>query len=135
MVHCFSRSRYSTITSVPFSFVTYTSMDFGHTGALPKESQTTANARAAEIERKSALNRLNLALNAVEDIERRMGVTERWTPSHHEYQQAAQYVNNRRFIRAIETLEGLVVQRLFELSKANLAGTGTSHVFCARNCD
>ncbi|KAG1884380.1 hypothetical protein F4604DRAFT_1677018 [Suillus subluteus] len=29
-----------------------------------------------------------------------------------------------KFIRAVELLEGLVVQRLFELAKANLAGTG-----------
>lgn len=41
-----------------------------------------------------------------------------------QYQDAVKYVKNREFIRAVEVLEGLVVQRLFELSKANLASTG-----------
>jgi hypothetical protein len=41
-----------------------------------------------------------------------------------EYQRAHQYLKNREFIRAVEALEGLVVQRLFELAKANLSGTG-----------
>jgi hypothetical protein len=39
--------------------------------------------------------------------------------------QAVQYSQERHFIRSVEELEGLVVRRLFEMSKANLAGTGT----------
>ena len=35
-----------------------------------------------------------------------------------------EYSRQRQFIRAVEELENLVVQRLFELSKANLASTG-----------
>ena len=35
-----------------------------------------------------------------------------------------EYSQQRQFIRAVEELENLVVQRLFELSKANLASTG-----------
>lgn len=38
--------------------------------------------------------------------------------------QAVRYSQERQFIRSVEELEGLVVRRLFELSKANLAGTG-----------
>ena len=34
------------------------------------------------------------------------------------------YSRHRHFIRAVEELENLVVQRLWELSKANLASTG-----------
>ncbi|KAG2044043.1 hypothetical protein BDR03DRAFT_930785 [Suillus americanus] len=41
-----------------------------------------------------------------------------------EYQEALKYLHNRQFICAVQHLEGLVVQRLFELAKANLAGTG-----------
>jgi hypothetical protein len=119
-----SRKHYGSTTTVPFDFVSYTPVDFTPTGSLPTLSQVSVNARALEAERKSALNRLNLAINAVEDLERRMGLTERWTPAHEEYQKADEYLKNHRFIRAVEALEGLVVQRLFELSKANLSGTG-----------
>ncbi|KAG2746697.1 hypothetical protein P692DRAFT_201686148, partial [Suillus brevipes Sb2] len=47
-----------------------------------------------------------------------------WTPHQPDYVQAVQYSQERHFIRSVEELEGLVVQRLFEMSKANLAGTG-----------
>jgi hypothetical protein len=77
-----------------------------------------------EAERRSALQRVKLSLNAVEDLERKMGIAERWTPAHPDFQKAVAYVRNRQFIRAVEALEGLMVQRLFELSKANLSGTG-----------
>jgi hypothetical protein len=104
--------------------MTYTTADFVPTGSLPSRSQITLNARAIEAERKSTLRRLNLKLNAVQDLERKLGITERWTSNDEEYQKAWKYRNDREFIRAVETLEGLVVQRLFELSKANLKGTG-----------
>ncbi|KAF8481387.1 hypothetical protein JB92DRAFT_3272034, partial [Gautieria morchelliformis] len=42
---------------------------------------------------------------------------------HPAYQEAAAYINNQRFIRVVEQLEGLVVAQLFELAKANLMGT------------
>jgi len=35
-----------------------------------------------------------------------------------------EYAKRRQFIHAIEDLEGLIVQHLFELSKANLSLTG-----------
>jgi len=41
-----------------------------------------------------------------------------------------EYSQHREFIRAVEELENLVVQRLFELSKANLASTGGSSLSC-----
>ncbi|KAG1767336.1 hypothetical protein EV702DRAFT_980110, partial [Suillus placidus] len=47
-----------------------------------------------------------------------------WTPECPEYMTALKYFHERRFVRVVEELEGLVVQCLFELSKANLAGTG-----------
>ncbi|KAG2109784.1 hypothetical protein BD769DRAFT_1365312, partial [Suillus cothurnatus] len=63
-------------------------------------------------------------MNAVLDLERRIGVTQHWTPADPEYQEALKYLHNHRFIHAVQRLEGLIVQRLFELAKANLAGTG-----------
>jgi hypothetical protein len=63
-------------------------------------------------------------MNAVLNLERRIGVIQCWTPADPEYQEALKYLHNRQFIRVVQHLEGLVVQRLFELAKANLAGTG-----------
>jgi hypothetical protein len=73
--------------------------------------------------RRKALEKLELALNTVQDLETRLGIEQRWSPENPEYVSATEYVNNRKFIRVVETLEGQVVARLFELSKANLMGT------------
>jgi len=35
------------------------------------------------------------------------------------------YVSNRKFVRVVKELQGLVVSRLMELDKMNLAGSGT----------
>ncbi|KAG1856478.1 hypothetical protein F4604DRAFT_1590377 [Suillus subluteus] len=85
-----------------------------------------------EAERASVLRRYELQMNVVDDFERRNGINERWTIAHPEYTQALKYSHERRFIRTVEELEGLVVQRLFEFSKANLVGTGLSRNYlCA----
>jgi len=63
-------------------------------------------------------------MNVVDDLEVRLTIEHRWTPDMPEYQKAEQYLKHREFVRAVEDVEGLMVQRLFELAKANLAGTG-----------
>ncbi|KIJ65323.1 hypothetical protein HYDPIDRAFT_175258 [Hydnomerulius pinastri MD-312] len=45
-------------------------------------------------------------------------------PQDLKYVEALQYVQHCTFICAVDELEGLVMQCMFELSKANLAGTG-----------
>lgn len=99
-------------------FLDYTPADFSSTGDLSQAS------KARESERKAAYRRLLVEMNAVDDIERRLGIEERWTSAHPDYQAADEYMQNRTFIRAVEKLEGLVAQRLFELAKANLSNTG-----------
>ena len=66
------------------------------------------------------------ANKTVEDLEDQLGIEpmDRWTMDRCEYVQMLEYSQQRQFIRAVEELENLVVQRLFELSKANLASTG-----------
>ncbi|OAX36990.1 hypothetical protein K503DRAFT_647944, partial [Rhizopogon vinicolor AM-OR11-026] len=111
---------YGGVTSV--QFLSYTPTDFTPTQGLHKSVQAVA--RAQEAERSAAYRRLVLEMNAVDDLERRMGITERWTREQDEYKHALNSLMNRRFIHVVEHLEGLVVKRLFELAKANLAGTG-----------
>ena|ERR1700722_2496488 len=120
IINAFVRANYGAVTTV--AFLTYAPANFAGTGSLADSSQ--ANARAQEAKRKAAHRRLLLQMNVVDDIEGRLSIHERWTAADPEYQRAHQYLKNREFIRAVEALEGLVVQRLFELAKANLSGTG-----------
>lgn len=76
-----------------------------------------------------ALNRLNRAEEHVKNIETQLGLLESWTPDSPEYIQTAVYMSNTKYLKAVDNLERLVVQRLFELTKMNLSGTGKYHIF------
>ncbi|KAH7918582.1 hypothetical protein BV22DRAFT_1024367 [Leucogyrophana mollusca] len=103
-------------------FMTYTPASFtSETGLTQQSKQFT---RASKAERKTAQRCLELKMNVVKDYERRLAIMERWTPGNDAYANTVDYIKNREFIRAVKELEVLVVQRLFELAKANLAGTG-----------
>ena len=47
-----------------------------------------------------------------------------WQREDAEYVKILEYVNNKKFVCIIEELHGLVVSRLMELDKVNLAGSG-----------
>ena len=86
-------------------------------------STATKRSHAA---RRAAERQVSSQQDRVEDLEERLGInpTDRWTPDQREYVEMLEYSRHRQFIRVVEELESLVVQRLFELSKANLASTG-----------
>lgn len=63
----------------------------------------------------------------LQNVEESLDVGERWTPDSADYQRATEYICNRSYQRAVDKLEGLVVQRLFELTKANASQTGVSN--------
>ncbi|KAG2123744.1 hypothetical protein DEU56DRAFT_873408 [Suillus clintonianus] len=113
-------AKYGSVTSVPF--LTYTPANFTQSSGL--DATTRDSSRAVEAERASALQRLQLQMNVVDDFECHYGINKRWVSSDPQYIQAREYCSQRRFTRAVEQLEGLVIQRLFELSRANLSGTG-----------
>ncbi|KAI6012899.1 hypothetical protein BKA83DRAFT_4063727, partial [Pisolithus microcarpus] len=116
----FAEATYASVTQVPF--LTYTPADFQARSGLRSSAQEGTMAINAEYA--SALRRYELRLNEVANFEQNHNITEHWTRDHPQYNEALEYVRQRTFIQAIEELEGLVVQRLAELSKANLAGTG-----------
>jgi len=109
-------------------FLTYTPANFTRDSGLNASARDCS--KAFEAEHSAILRRYELQLNVVADFERRHGIAQRWTPAHPEYIKAAKYSQERRFVRVVEDLEGLVVQRLLELSKANLAGTGKHLDIC-----
>lgn len=64
------------------------------------------------------------AYQAVGDLEIMLAVEEWWTPQHPKYQGTLKFMQNRNFHRALEKVQQLVVQRLLEMSKANMPGLG-----------
>ncbi|KAI6100569.1 hypothetical protein F5141DRAFT_1190316 [Pisolithus sp. B1] len=80
--------------------------------------------RRNETLRRHAQENYDKDLLVVQELERKLNVSRCWTPEDKEWQHAGHLVANREYCRALDTLESLVVARLFELTKMNRAGTG-----------
>lgn len=61
---------------------------------------------------------------------------DRWDASATEYQDVKRELGQRKYRRVLDELERLVVQRLFELTKLNVSGTGEIDLFtCSQYID
>jgi hypothetical protein len=65
-------------------------------------------------------------LEAVHDLELRLGVESRWVQGDERRVAAAAMVRRRRYQRALDNLEGLIIARVFELGKCHMPETGES---------
>jgi hypothetical protein len=82
----------------------------------------------------STYNKLQQAEINVVQIENQLGVEVRWTSDHPGYITTVKNLTHRSYRLALDELERLVVQRLFELAKLNMSRTGgyfTSHLSIA----
>jgi hypothetical protein len=82
--------------------------------------------RKAESARRHALEDYERNLKIVQMLEYKLEIARRWVPEDVEWQSVGRLVANRKYQRALDHLEGLIVARIFELSKMNRAGTGKS---------
>ncbi|KAK7046968.1 hypothetical protein R3P38DRAFT_2507024 [Favolaschia claudopus] len=80
--------------------------------------------RRVETQRRHAQELLQKALDAVQDLELRLGIISRWEPGQEKWEAVAVMVSRRRYQRALDQLQGLIIARMFELAKCNMAGTG-----------
>jgi hypothetical protein len=62
----------------------------------------------------------------VQDLENKLGVAICWVAGSPEWKDASTKVVLCQYQRCIDTLEGLVVARMFELTKMNMSQTGAS---------
>ncbi|KAI0641354.1 hypothetical protein C8Q79DRAFT_919742, partial [Trametes meyenii] len=86
-------------------------------------NEDTRHTIAIEAERRAALEGLTLAMGIVGDLEKKLAIDTPWTPANPKYQEALAYLRRREFHRALDRVQQLVMQRLLELSKANMSGT------------
>lgn len=83
---------------------------------------------ALQRDQATTLNHVTCAEENLKRIEQQLGVTETWTASCALYIETKAFIQNCKYLRAVDNLERLVVQRLFELTKMNLSGTGKSYI-------
>lgn len=79
-----------------------------------------------ETAQRHAIEKRDKLLEQVQDAEWRHEIARRWTSESSEWKDAAVLAANHRYQKALDKLEGLVVSRLFELTKMNMSRTGKS---------
>ncbi|KAG1869718.1 hypothetical protein C8R48DRAFT_746887 [Suillus tomentosus] len=82
------------------------------------------NTQKAETARRHALEDYERHIKVVQALECKLEVEKRWTPEDPQWQKVGRLVANWKYQRALDRLEGLIVARIFELTKMNRAGTG-----------
>ncbi|KAH9885089.1 hypothetical protein C8Q73DRAFT_749296 [Cubamyces lactineus] len=80
--------------------------------------------RKLETRRRYLRERVKQLTEEVNAMEVALNITSRWQPGDTAYRETLQYIATRKYQRALGKLQRLVIQRLFELNKLNLAQTG-----------
>jgi hypothetical protein len=108
-------------------FLTISVHDFA--SGIADEIMRKSKHQAIDREMQRINRQMDRAQRSVDDIERLLGIETRWLRSDAEYRKTLEYISNRKFVRVVEELQGLVVSRLMELDKVNLAGSGGWNIF------
>ncbi|KAJ7083938.1 hypothetical protein B0H15DRAFT_923758 [Mycena belliarum] len=80
--------------------------------------------RLAEIARRHGKEKLERDFEAVEDLESRLDIVERWTTVSPQWASTVVEIKKRKYQLALGELELLIVERIFELTKTNQSQTG-----------
>ncbi|KIJ30273.1 hypothetical protein M422DRAFT_81424, partial [Sphaerobolus stellatus SS14] len=78
--------------------------------------------RSLETSRIRGLDSLLTLQCVVADLEEKLDIAQRWTPESDEWKETAKKLAMREYQHAVDRVEGLVVSRLFELTKINQSG-------------
>ncbi|KAJ3761727.1 hypothetical protein EV360DRAFT_92860 [Lentinula raphanica] len=80
--------------------------------------------RKIETQRRHALESRDDLKAEVQLLELRLGIKDRWVSGSEEWERVKKMVSTAKYQKALDKLEGLVVARLFELTKLNMSRTG-----------
>ena len=94
------------------------------TGATDYAGDLSAT-RKLETRRRYLRERVKQLTEELNEMEVAMNIDVRWQPEDRMFRDTLQYMSTRKYQRALGKLQRLVIQRLFELHKMNLAQTGT----------
>ena len=83
---------------------------------------------SAETKLRHAAENVARDAEAVQHLELRLDIQVPWTKTLEEWKAAAVLVAKHRYQRCLDALEGLIVSRMFELTKMNMSQTGAFHL-------
>ncbi|KAG1873164.1 hypothetical protein F4604DRAFT_1880999 [Suillus subluteus] len=123
------RDAESQAQSASACFLSMTPMDYQFISSMGTQSYSgdMVAMRKLETQRRYSAEHLATIQQEVISMEVKMGITNWWQPSSPEYQAMMKYMSNHQYQCALDNLQHLVVQRLFELQRLNISQTGTSY--------
>ncbi|KAG1853644.1 hypothetical protein F4604DRAFT_1933044 [Suillus subluteus] len=126
------RDTESQAQSASAHFLSMTPMDYQFISSTGTQSYSgdMAATRKLETQCQYSAEHLTTIQQEVISMEVKMGITNQWQPSSPEYQATMKYMSNHQYQRALDNLQCLVVQQLFELQWLNISQTGTSYKMC-----
>jgi hypothetical protein len=78
-----------------------------------------------ELARRHGKEKVERDLESVQELERQLEIVDRWTPASPRWESTTVDVKKRKYRLALDALELLIVERIFELTKMNRSQTGT----------
>ncbi|KAJ7867192.1 hypothetical protein B0H14DRAFT_3441889 [Mycena olivaceomarginata] len=77
-----------------------------------------------ELARRHGKEKVERDLESVQELERQLEIVDRWTPASPRWESTTVAVMKRKYRLALDALELLIVERIFELTKMNRSQTG-----------
>ena len=84
----------------------------------------TPGVSKAELARRHAKEKTEKDLNSVQELEALLDIQERWTTTSQKWVETTIAIKKRKYQLALDELELLIVERIFELTKMNRSETG-----------
>ncbi|KAJ7309165.1 hypothetical protein DFH08DRAFT_823593 [Mycena albidolilacea] len=78
----------------------------------------------AELARQHAKEKVDKDLETVQELERQLDIADRWTTASPRWVSTTVAIKKRKYLLALDALELLIVERIFELTKMNQSQTG-----------
>lgn len=78
-----------------------------------------------ELARRHGKEKLERDLESVRELERLLEIVDRWTLGSPKWKDTVAQIKMRKYQLALDALELLIVERIFELTKMNQSQTGT----------
>ncbi|KAJ6474311.1 hypothetical protein C8R45DRAFT_935708 [Mycena sanguinolenta] len=78
----------------------------------------------SQVAQRHAVEQRNRDLDVVQGLESKLGIEQRWTSESPEWILAEKAIKEHRYLDALDEIERIIVERLFEMTKIHQSGTG-----------
>ncbi|KAF7330728.1 hypothetical protein MSAN_02445400 [Mycena sanguinolenta] len=78
----------------------------------------------SQVARRHAIEQWNRDMEQVQDLETKLNVSQQWTSDSPEWASMVKVIKDFRYQEALDQIEKIIVERLFEMTKIHQSGTG-----------